>query len=242
MISSIEEKEIFNKWAESHDHNILTSFPKSGRNYLGDLIRRISNLPVINGILPAPGVSYDDIHLYVAHRGIWKIRNNHGNYILLLRDPRDAILSRVYTCLLVETDKTIEHFMKDTEWILSNIKEWLMYFTIFIPYNPLIIQYEHLCLSPFDTLQSIFEFINLPQERDIVSVITEYDLTKPDPLKANDLIPHSFPTGYDRYIDHCLKWQKDPSITPVFLETIWNEAKEIMKQYGYTENGHSLHI
>lgn len=227
-------KEAFSSWAAANEHNIMTSFPKSGRNYLGALIRRASGKRVINGISPIE----PDVFLYMAHRGRWSIRGDKGRYILLIRDPRDAILSRTYT-QAIEASESTEHLISREDWLIENIGNWLGYFTEFMQYEPHLVRYESLCLQPATTLSVIFQFLGIEAVEDLGEVIAGNDLRKPDPMEPRGFVPTVFKTGLERYNAHCLKWERDPLVTESYLDIIWREAATVMEEFGYTELGHN---
>lgn len=237
------KREQFIEWAASNDHNIMTSFPKSGRNYLAGLIRKASGRIVVAGVNPDvdpsnPGLCFSDVFLYVVHLGIWQVRGDKGRYILLIRDPRDAILSRTYQ-EAVETVRDPGEVLKSNRWVVNNIRTWVDYFTLFMQYSPHIVQYERLCMSPIETLESIFGFLGLEPVEKVEDVIPMYDMVKPDPMELRKFVRKKFTTGRDRYEVHCLKWQKDSLIDQDFLDNIWREAGDLMESYGYTKQGHS---
>lgn len=232
----------FSEWAETHSHNILTSFPKSGRNYLGSMLRRASHRKVMNGL---PGqedaLDFSEVYLFVLHRQRWELRGDKGNYILLIRDPRDAILSRTYTEANTRGAK-VGTVIEDDDWMETNVREWEAYFDTFLSHKCHPVQYEELCLFPVETLSGIFDYLNIEPVVDLLTVAKEDDQVKPDPLKENDFVNCNFATGFERYRRHCLKWQRDPHVTEAYLQKIWRSLHIPMERYGYSNPGHATSL
>jgi len=233
-------KKDFTAWASVHEHNMLVSFPKSGRNYFGTLLRRASGKIVINGIPEVDDHPYEDVFIFICHRGRWDIVGDQGKYIMLVRDPRDAILSRTYQRSR-ESSIPVPELLGRKEWLFDeNILEWVAYFQILLPHDPLVIQYEHLCLDPEKIVLQTLTFLEATPFQDLSMMIQDSDLIKPDPHKDTEMVKTDFFSGRDRYNAHCLKWQKDPYVTEGYLDAIWTLLGELMEQYGYTETGHEV--
>jgi len=232
----------FSDWAVSNKHKILTSFPKSGRNYLGDMLRRASDKIIRNGI-PTHENDYSDVFMFVLHRARWEIRSDNAKYILLIRDPRDAILSRSYTEANDRGAYPVSSLLDNEYWVRTNIQEWKNYFHTFLPYECHLVQYEELCMFPVETLTGIFEYLEIEPIADLLSVVKSVDCIKPDPVRETEFEKVDFESGFERYRRHCLKWQRDPylsaaAISRAYLNLIWEEAGDTMEQYGYERYCH----
>ena len=177
---------------------------------------------VAPGVLdPQPTYYYKDVFVFLFHRDRWDILGDKGKYILLIRDPRDAILSRTY--MRAQRDsRSVESLFEDSDWMIEqNISEWRRYFETYLQYEPLIVQYEKLCLDPVKVVAEILEFL----VNDI----------RPDSVKET---PSA--AGQVSYDQHCMKWKRGNVATESFLSAIWSRLGDIMTQYGYTEDGHLL--
>ena len=232
-------KKDFTEWSRTHAHNMLVSFPKSGRNYFGALLRRASGKIVVNGIPEVDSHPYEDLFIFICHRGRWDIVGEHGKYILLVRDPRDAILSRTYQ-RSTESGIDVQNLLQDNGWLYEqNVYEWIRYFDILKPHNPLIIQYERLCLDPGKVVMQTLDFLDVKPVENTDAVVENYDLIKPDPHRYEEMERTSFASGQDRYDRHCLKWQRDDYMTQPVLDATWRILGPLMFDYGYTETGHA---
>jgi len=233
----------FTEWAVVNKHNVMSSYPRSGRNYLSALISKATGRVVVQGVEPLNhGVGLADVFLFVAHLDRWKILGDKGTYILLLRDPRDCILSDMYKREVEGKVETVEELVANRELTANSARMWTDYFSAFLKYGPHIVQYERLCLSPIETLEGILEFLNVVPVEKIPKVIRSRDMVKPDVRELFGFQQVVFASGAERYNAHCLKWQRDPLVGQGFLDTIWGEAGEIMQEYGYLQHGHSVTI
>jgi len=212
----------FSEWARHNPHNLLISFPRSGRNWLGALLRGASGKMVAPGVLDAqPTYYYKDLFIFMFHRGRWDILGDKGKYILLIRDPRDAILSRTYMRAQAES-RSVESLFEDSNWMLElNIDEWRRYFDTYLQYEPLVVQYEKLCLDQAKVVAEILEFL--------VNDIRP-DAVNDEPISAS---------GQAHYDEHCMKWKRGSVVPESFLSAIWSRIGDLMTEYGYSEGGYS---
>ncbi len=236
-----KEKEQFSSWAAENKHNVMSSFPRSGRNYISGVLSQVTGKVIVQGINPQEihHVDFSDVLLFVAHLARWEIRGDKGRYILLIRDPRDAILSRMYH-RVAESGESVQDLLNDDALVVHNINVWKDYFRVFLPYEPHVMQYERHCLSPCDSISGILEFLQVDPIEDIMATIRSRDLVNPDPFSLDARVKRDFQSGGERYKAHCLKWQRDPLIPQRFLDIIWTEASELMKRYGYMKDGHRI--
>ena len=149
----------------------------------------------------------------------------HVKYIVLIRDPRDSILSNLHWldrhdgwCGVNHVPDIVEHYC---QVITARI-----YRGPIMGYNPLIIQFERMCLNPEVELQKICDFVGCEPMMSFEETIS---IAEPN---------HRY-DGWERYIRHCLKWQRDNRITDAQVELIWDMLGLWMQRFGYMERGHS---
>jgi len=234
-------REEYNAWSVENEHNIMCSYPRSGRNYVSSLLRRLTGRVIQAGIAPPDGMTFSDVFLNVAHLKKWDISGDKGRYVFLVRDPRDCILSAQYH-RASRTDENVQELMANRGLIRHSAWQWTEYIDVLMPYKPHIVQYEKLMLRPVETVAGLLEHLSIEPIDDIARIVKEYDITKPDPIDPRTVESMTFNDGLERYRDHCLKWQRDQLMDEESLNIIWDQAGDKMLSFGYTPSGHSADI
>lgn len=243
----------FLEWARENEHTELVSLGRSGREWIWHLLEGITGRPV--GILPEIHCfdnysvtlnNYDDYLLFMIHNGTGQHCPETGKYILLVRDPRDAILSGAYYHpIFLDKNTTPEQLLdpvRGLNWWNFKVDRWEWLFEVYLPLSPLVIQYEILCLNPRRVLLEIIKFLGAEIVNHMPTVIEELDSTKQHERKGNETIPKAFLSPGERYIDHCLKWQRDPLFTEAHNKRVLNRLADIMLHWGYLPDGHNLNL
>lgn len=212
--------EQYEEWGKYHKHVVQVSFQRSGRVWIGDMIifLRSNNIslkmPLDNKSYNPNLLSEDKLYTTHLYEGVPLL--DTAKYILLVRDPRSAILSRK---LWVEKYINSAYFNKDIlcQWI----QEWRHYIELFSSMDAIIVQYEKMCLYPERELDRIMEFTGF----DKVNTIGNLE-------RLNVLSTES---GVERYQRYCLKWQAEVDMNTI----IWDELGDMMLGFGYTQYGHA---
>ena len=234
----------FSEWLKTHKHIIQISCPRSGRNWLKDLMVGITGRKIHEELSATPPYTQ---YLYIMwHMGENTIIPSHAKVIILVRDPRDVYLSLGYSLLIKNNQNNNVAYSMSSQYIdnaihLEHIHNWRMYFEKFLKPDRLFVQYEYLCLEIEDMLQKIIDFIGCTPIRSISEIIKAADNT----IINTIITPHydnsiEYANGWDRYSNHCLKWQRDDFFTEEHNHTIWDKHKDIMSKYGYLKDGHDL--
>lgn len=244
----------FLEWARENEHTELVSLGRSGREWIWHLLEAITGKPV--GILPEIHHfdscsftldNYDDCSLFMIHNGTGQYCPETGRYILLIRDPRDAILSGAYYHpVILDKTTSVEQLLdpvQGSDWWNYKVDRWKWLFNVYLPLSPLVIQYEKLCLDPVNEIVKMIEFLNVSSMvKSVSDVIKELDATKYNARKGNETISKVFDSPKHRYDDHCLKWQRDPLFTDAHNKRVLNRLEDIMLHWGYLPNGHNLNL
>lgn len=172
----------------------------------------------------------------------------HAKVILLIRDPRDIALSDAYRRVFFDgTYKMMSSDIVDIT-VDSTSRWWGELIAKYIPFKPLIVQYEFLCLYPIPVLETVLQYLGNPDRvMHIMDAVKKVDRIKTYEKCDKDKVsikpvfnPHvEFNDGVSRFTQHCLKWQRDEFFLLEHNETIWQHLKDIMMQYGYTEYGYT---
>lgn len=243
----------FLEWARENKHTELVSLGRSGREWIWHLLETITGKPV--GVLPEINSfdnysvtlnNYEEYSLFMIHNGTGEHSPETGRYILLIRDPRDAILSGAYYHpIFLDKNTTPEQLLDPVQgvnWWNYKVDRWKWLFDVYLPLSPLVVQYERLCLNPRYELLQIIKFLGIHIIKHIPTVIKELDATKYDAKKGNETIDIIFDSPEQRYINHCLKWQRDPLFTDAHNKRVLNRLEDIMLHWGYLPNGHNLNL
>lgn len=243
----------FLEWARQNKHTELVSLGRSGREWIWHLLEGITGKPV--GVLPEINSfdnysvtlnNYKDYSLFMIHNGTGLHCPETGRYILLIRDPRDAILSGAYYHpIFLDKNTTPEQLLdpvRGFNWWNFKVDRWEWLFNVYLPLSPLVIQYETLCLDPKRVMLRIIKFLDIPMVNHMSSVIEKLDATKHNAKKGNETIPIIFSSSKERYRNHCLKWQRDPLFTEAHNKRVLNRLEDIMLHWGYLFNGHNLNL
>lgn len=241
----------FVEWAKEHPFVLLVSYPRSGRDWLSWTITSVTGRPIEDPFV-ADG-DYAEYILFKTHGTRKEIRENAsgGRYIILIRDPRDCILSDAYRRVVHDqncpdvTRMTVSLVEKATDLACQN---WPLAVDRYGKYESIIVQYEHLCLFPCQVMEAVFGFIGVPgSDADVLEAIhrrdrvKEHELCHPDPKNVKEVITRAaFPSHQARYEASCLKWQRDSFFRPRFTERLWDKLGDMMARFGYTEHGHDV--
>ncbi|MDJ0729741.1 MAG: sulfotransferase domain-containing protein [Crocosphaera sp.] len=216
-------KYAINDWQEMRQSNsnvtYLVSFPKSGRTWLcfmlsemlikaydielekstvhlNKLTKKYHQLPRIietheDSMLTNEQGKNCDIERLFIYGGRLKYLNN--KVILLVRDPRDVVVShyyqiknRVKDCPIQVTSLTefVRHPLYGFERIIRFYQIWNR--NRWIPKQFLMIKYEDLVINGVDTLQKIIEFIELKKiDYDLIKNV--YQLSEADNMRKMEL-------------------------------------------------------
>jgi len=174
--------------------------------------RRVYNLELHKTRVPLQN-QYFTTHLYD-----WFNFYKTAKYVLLIRDPRDAI--RSHTELKIRNGVS-EDIWNNHDFFRHEAGLWASYFERALEMDSIIVQYEHLCLWPVEILEWILRFAKQPmREKAIPSVMREAG-------------------SREYYQQHCLKWQRDSRFTTEHNGIIFSRVGDIMKHYGYGPYGHT---
>ena len=243
----------FLEWARENEHTELVSLGRSGREWIWHLLEAITGKPV--GVLPEINSfdnysvtlnNYEDYLLFMIHNGTGQHSPETGKYILLIRDPRDAILSGAYYHpVFLDKNTTPEQLLdpvRGLNWWKFKVDRWEWLFDVYLPLSPLVIKYETLCLNPLSEIMKILLFLDIPIVNPIMDVVRELDATKQHERQGNETISKVFDSPEQRYMDHCLKWQRDPLFTEAHNKRVLNRLEDMMLHWGYLPNGHNLNL
>ena len=240
-------REAFWEWAKENPHTMQISFPRSGRHWFQSILRDVTGCK-IEGIGRVQPEDHGDILCYTDHGGTWKVAPENGKYILLVRDPRDAILSY---CMLHVWDQGGHKEITEEEGLalLDRVKymqgwtrNWRDLLTIYQPLQTLIVYYERTLLYPQAEVSRVCKFLGVPLVRDPLEVMQARDVYKDDITKSKGYRQETFATGVQRYQAHCLKWRRCPAFLERHVPEIWSRIGDAMVHHGYVEEGHSTNL
>jgi len=239
------------RWIDSGNSICLqVSCPRSGRNWLRYLISE--SLDRDDQAIISVENCEAPYHQYVYL--MWHITTDRPDpprnckYISLIRDPRDVLLSRAYSHIIKQRPSSRELTNEDIEfqiWRLSHdeINSWVTYHEKLPPLDPLVIQYEYMCLQPEKVITQVLDFLNLESKKTISEIVKHRDETVVNPYLLQDRSEGIiYQTGMERYNDHCLKWQKCEQFTRKHNEKVWEDLAYLMEPLGYTKDGHNLQL
>lgn len=210
-------------WAENHGHTVQVSFHRSGRVWISSMVTFMMckdinrRVPLDNYFFDPKNMSEDAYFTTHLYKGFPLF--DHVRYVLLIRDPRSAILSRLRH--VSEHQSPTPNFW---DLVSAWIKEWQLCIDVMQSMNTLEIQYEKVCLNPVQNVECILDFAGL----EIIN--TRNDLIELGVLRDKP--------GYERYAEFCYKWKEHVSMDLYFNDVIWNELQDTMIQYGYKKYSH----
>jgi len=237
------------EWAASNPYNLLVSYPRSGRSWVQKLLEHTTGRPSVSP--EASSGNYERYLLFLHHGGrqkeaLFKTLHN-AKTILLIRDPRDAVLSDIYRCVWYDQHPEIIQLTRELiDWRISEIcKLWNIRIQDYESRAGLIIQYERLCLEPEAELRKLQEYLDVEVIRHRLEAISASDcISWIDHLEngavEQRLYKASFSSGEERYEKHCLKWLADLNFRKEDNERILDALGENMLKFGYTESGHEF--
>lgn len=226
------------------------SYGRSGRHWLAAMIRHVCDIYVHspNGWKPEDPFRLQYVH---DHIGIVDYAKNVKT-VLLIRDPRDAFLSEMYhhvyiSCIYETMKQCVENFLPGASTLDAKIRSWASFFEKFLTLDTIVVQYEHICLFPEETIARICQFLDLDIKRNPEEVIKESDSVVQDKTNPVDYIHGRYCNSVEfsnreRYEAHCLKWQEDELITRETLDYIWKKLGHIMIHWGYSQTGHTTNL
>ncbi len=237
----------WHKWAAVNPYNLLISYPRGGRAWIGKVLKMRTGQVV--GPPESANLPFDKYTLFLHHGGrekeeLFKTLHN-AKIILLLRDPRDCALSDAYRCVWFDQHPEITKMSRAlmTRRIQEVCKLWNVRIKDYEQKADLIIQYEQLCLTPKIVMRSLLETIGVSGKAYLDKAITSLDklvLTRlrEDLSVERVLQPTTFTSGVERYKAHCQKWKQDELFTEEDNQTVLIALGKNMKRFGYLQNGH----
>lgn len=236
-------------------YNLLISYPRSGRDWVRLIFQELTKLDT-DDIRNVNYSNYDSYGLFATHSDRADdmeyiprdASNGNANIVILIRDPRDSCLSRIFFehKELHKSDEPvsqerIEHYVDAT------IFEWERILTYYKKHAKCIIRYEDLCIYPVRTFMKLFYSIGHEIEAGkIAHTVFHTDIVKTikSTREANDSFKYEEVTKVARYLDafdrynHCCnKWRASEVLTMRHYGRIWEELKTIMEMFGYTHSG-----
>jgi len=173
------------------DDILLASFPRSGstwiRFFLCNLISlremggREVDFPLLDATMVELGV--DDLRRPWSHETIPRVVKTHRPYasflarpshkILVIRDPRDTVVSRYW----YERGQSRLRFQGELPAFLRHrvfgLAAWFRHYRSWVPRADLILPYESLVESPGDGLRTLLDFLEVDVEEAIIDQALE---------------------------------------------------------------------
>jgi len=150
-------------------------------------------------------------------------------YIILIRDPRDVMLSWCRIDIprsggdLSSIEVASDFWTEET--LIAKLGNWLFFPTLLQQPNCLAIQYERMCLNPITELIRVGKFLGISPTADLDAVVKRTDLA-------------DFESGIDRYNMQFLKCQHDPFFPKDWNGIILDHVGDEMAQWGYFPDRH----
>lgn len=241
--------EKFLAWVKDNPCVIQPSHERSGRFWLARLLRGTTGHET-----RVAGEAFADpesVLYFMCHDYGRSIEVAPGaKYVLLVRDPRDAIMSYAYfrICHLRQPrEGEIERTFKDPSWREDRAQRWESYLTNYLPLDTLLVYYERLCLYPLAEIGRILDFLEMREALPIMRVVRHFDSLKYDALEEPryERTVHGtadYGTGMERYDAHCLEWQRDAMFTEDDRKWFWERLGETMIHHGYSSDGHTRNL
>ena len=231
-----------------HIRNVCTS--RSGGHWLRGIVKLASGRPTYglsdvlkSGRLHEVETDRPYFHINWAGWGVWP--DDNYKHLVLLRDPRDIILSNCHWAFVrPDKDKGKEKdLFDDMEYWRKRCNDIMKYIGgFFFEKDHCIVQYEMLALDPDSTVKRILEYMEYEQVMSGEEAVKKLD-TKGQRNPAGGVVrdnPYEFESNYHRYCDHSQNWKKDHKFTKEHNELVWDEIGEYMVQFGYLKHGHNL--
>lgn len=223
----------YHKFLQNPCRVLQVSFPRSGRTWLSSLICNSAKCQLVpvdyrNG---HQGYDWDARKLayYTAHWQRGFLPNSNTRFVLLVRDPRDAILSVMYYA----RDVNGRNLFGNSKRLKRECLYWKLHIdTMLNQKSFLMMQYERLLLYPASSVQRILDFAGFVVKKSIYDVIV-----KDDRSKFGEVM-----TGKDRYTKQALGWILDTGFTKIHKDIIWDILGDTMIRFGYTENGQDISV
>jgi len=215
------------EWGANNDHVVQVSFPRSGRVWISGMVI-FSHCKDINLRMSLDSKSYEpdllsSVLYYTTHLYNEFPVFDHAKYVLLVRDPRSAILS-----LRRWTEKYISPGYFNRKVLERWIDEWRCYIETFMDMNTLVVQYERMCLYPALEIERIMRFAGLEINNAMEFLYNGNVLTKG--------------SGIDRYTNFCLKWDFDDNMRGCCNKIVVDKVGDLMMGFGYTKEGHARNM
>ena len=219
------------EWIHSNDYALSLGHMSSGNSVINAIVGAVADRNVLH-MQRVADADFSSCLYFTGH-----IEWLHdielplsGKIIIIMRDPRDAILGTAHRLLRNQDIPVMDTLYNDRNLEYRTIA-WRGYLERFYNYDHIIIQYESFCLNPEKTIMRILNFLNVKPVNNIMDIVVWKDINR-------DKKPHSFGSNEDRYAEHCLKWQRDSAVTTHFLDFVWLHLQYIMMRFGYTRDGH----
>lgn len=242
----------FFDWAMENECNIQVAYPRSGRQWMSNVIYELTGK---FSVMPYD-VNYDkyrNIAIFTTHGLRFNYhpileRNKKIKLILLLRDPRACAISGVYRICIRERpfEEKREYFEETVKMFVDDVcRNWKNCITPYRKYNPLIIQYEHLCLEPVKIIERILNFTELEKmTEEVENAISGSNEIRDYIYDGKKLLEirkkKQFDSGISRYNHFCLRWKKDIFWKQEFSDMIYDKAGGLMEEFGYGRYEHDL--
>ncbi|MFC1818595.1 sulfotransferase domain-containing protein [Thermodesulfobacteriota bacterium] len=197
-------------------HCILAGYPRSGTNWIMNVVEKSTGLQTGNLIKRKPGPNDKEVILLKVHsrskriarsKALWLLpRHNFlGKYIYTYRDPRDSIISlfEMYKNRKGFQDVTLEQFLQlydpvgQYQW---EIKKWV------IPQHKdvLLVKFENLKSNPISEYNRIFNHLDFDKSCLKIELINQKvnlaSTSTPRP-RATAQGWKNLPSGYQKAID-----------------------------------------
>jgi len=237
------EKKLYFSWGRDNPHVVQGSLPRSGRNWLSNMmqlaygaITKDATISLASELIDVTYImDHGPVHSisYFERNDIGDVPSLHDDtkYIILVRDPRDALLSWCHC-----TKKKLVHASGSTaadywpeEFLFMKLQRWEFFLDFINEPHHLVIQYERMCLNPTIELIRMGRFLGIEPIVDLDDVVRETDLA-------------NFGSGIDRYHMQGLKHQRDPFFPKNWSGIILDYIGHTMREWGYFPEGHSASI
>lgn len=226
-------QDMFALWVNDNidKYTIQVSYPRSGRHWIHGILNRATNTKIAE-LRTIKGTDID-ARYFLVHPMVWPDLDVRLSYVLLLRDPRDMILS----CINYLGGKWDKGFWAKQCLAYKNMVLQILNFP-----NVLVVQYEQLCWNGAIEIERILEFANLERDtnRSLRGILNDCAQINFDAGCEHD-IDYDWRTG--PYFNQCLKWRKHPKfLKDGYHQMIWSLLSDIMLPFGYIESEHSSNL
>lgn len=253
---NLHNETYFLNYVRSHPSVAHFSFPRSGRSWWCCIVANLTGIRPVNIREINDDITYNSEPYFFEHsittqnKALFnELAGKELRLIYLVRDPRDACLSFIYFSLQKNQQMLL------SKEVCSNIVDgvihgWRTSIEFFTRHNPLIIQYEELCLEPIDEARRVIDFAGLQpicemneavekEDEDVRYILTPVaGGMRPNRVTS----PARFSglnSGEGRFIAHCNRWKRDSLFIEEFAERIYERLHELMALFGYTKDGYN---